>query len=610
MKLSVLLLLLSLSQIGCDTTQSLPVFAIAGEQEQSEKLRLDSDETGRYLLEKPVVVTRADRAFYLQYRGGGSGGAVRILGKERTEIAAKSLPEAKEAVVYLPLERGQIIGGFQLVITPAGRLELLEVGIGEAVSGFKNTGSLLTVGTAVQGLERDGQAVRLAIEAPEEWQIAVVLETSPAFDYGDFRFRESLADLGDGSNLSESAVEPAVAPAAVPAVEAAVEAEAQPANRRTSFLLRLQSGESSATFRHSALPGRHSLFLYRGMVPFAPEALVIEPIGGAALWLESFEINRIPLEAAESHAGLKSGSPQPGPQPGSLQPGHQPGSQPGSLQPLSADPGALLLYDPQSWRQPDYELFAWSRFPQILIMDTATYAVQSRFFKRLAFFVEKRGYRGRMLRNEEFADLHGFNAHDYRAEDLARFFQAAREQLFALNPEEELLKQILLTNGIIRDEGVFSPGRGGILSISRSSYPLLRRHLLTHECAHGLFFSLPEFREASFEAWDRLSKEEKDFWRLFFRWVGYDTDDLYLTVNEYQAYLFQQPRSAVRYYFAVLTSSRLVSTYPGEASWVMELVRSDPDRFTRAFDDLESSLVRIAGVEGGRVIELESAESE
>jgi hypothetical protein len=42
---------------------------------------------------------------------------------------------------------------------------------------------------------------------------------------------------------------------------------------------------------------------------------------------------------------------------------------------------------------------------------------------------------------------------------------------------------------------------------------------------------------------------------------------------------------------------------------VQELIRSDPDRFTRAFDYLETSLVRIAGVEGGRVIELESAES-
>ncbi|MBN2551124.1 MAG: hypothetical protein JXB06_00080, partial [Spirochaetales bacterium] len=109
--------------------------------------------------------------------------------------------------------------------------------------------------------------------------------------------------------------------------------------------------------------------------------------------------------------------------------------------------------------------------------------------------------------------------------------------------------------------------------------------------------------------WDRLSESEKSYWKLLFRWVGYDTEDPYLTVNEYQAYLFQQPREGVRYYFSVLTPSRLVSSYPAEAGWIGELVRSDPERFTRAFDHLEKALVMSSGVEGGRVIELELAEN-
>jgi hypothetical protein len=623
MKLPVLLLLLlSLSLIGCDTRQSLPRFIAAGDRDKSVALRQDSDEPGRYLLKEPVVVARANQAFFLRCRGGGPSAAVRVLGPGDREIAAKTLPRAEEAAVYLPLRRGQIVQGFGLDAPPTARPELVEVGITDAVSGVANSGRLLTVGTTVQYLHRDGRTIRLAIAAPDswplrrpdgssvkvdtkpaggaagaavspsigaqsgsavpqpagsgtpampDWQIAVALETVPPFDHADFRFRESLADLEGGSNLPE------------PSPDVAAEPEA----RRASILLCLKSGDSTASFRHSALSGRHTLFLYHGMVPFTPETLSIEPMGGAAVWLESFEIVRLSADAA--------GGPAAG--------------VPAAVDPLPVDPGALLLYDPQSWRRPDYELFAWSRFPQILIMDTASYTVQSRFFKRLAFFVEKQGFRGRLVTNEDFADLHGFNAHDYRAEDLARFFQQAREELFSLNSEEELLKQILLANGVIRDGGAFSPGKGGILSISRGSYSTLRRHLLTHECAHGLFFSLPEFRQASFEAWDRLPEQEQEFWKLFFRWVGYDTEDPYLTVNEYQAYLFQQPRSGVRYYFADLTPSRLISSYPGQASWVQELIRSDPDRFTRAFDYLETSLVRIAGVEGGRVIELESAES-
>jgi len=617
MKLPVLLLLIVLSLCGCNTRQSLPLFTVNADRDKTLALRTDADEPGRYLLEDQVVITRANRAFFLRYRGGGSDATVRILGRDDREIAAKTLtglPGAEEAAVYLPLQRGQIVWGFwiETVGAPtAARLELLEAGITDAVSGLKNSGQLLTVGTTVQLLHREGRTIRLAIGASDgwplrrpdgssvqavtqhsgvvgarvqadtppsgpqtpAWQITVVLQTAPPPDYADFRFRESLAALEGGSDL--------------------IEPTAEPATGCASILLRLQSGDRSVAFRHSALPGGHTLFLYHGLVPFIPQSLSIEPMGGAAVWLESFQIVRLSAAAAGGPAAS----------------GGTGASNSAALDPLPADPGALLLYNPASWRQPEYELFAWSRFPHILIMDTASYPVQSRFFKRLAFFVEKRGYRGRLVSNEEFAGLHGFNAHDYRAEDLAGFYQEARKQLFALNPEEELLKQILLANGVIRDDGVFCPGKGGILSISRSSYPVLRRHLLTHECAHGLFFSFPEFREASFEAWDRLSEQEQDFWKLFFRWVGYDTEDPYLTVNEYQAYLFQQPRSGVRYYFAVLTASRLISSYPDQASWVQELIRSDPERFTRAFDQLETLLKRIAGLEGGRVIELESIES-
>jgi hypothetical protein len=475
------------------------------------------------------------------------------------------------------------------------------------------------------------------------WQVMIVFETRAAFSHAEFRVGESSAGQSDpsdrrelperadtggdpgreaaGDTRGDPGLEPAgdvggdagVDPSKDAGEDAAPDAsEPERSRKRASVLLRLRSAGKTSSFRHTALSGRHTVYLYSGMVPvaFEPEILEIEALGGGAVWLRSCEAARLPLGRGEGFAGSGEAAGAVNKPDGTGASGEA-GSMPApSVHPLPAGPGAVLLYDPRAWRQPEYELFSWSRFPDILIMDTASYRIQSRFFKRLAFFVEKRGYRGRLVSDREFAGLHGFNAHDYRAEDLARFFQTAREKLFVLNPEEELLKHILLANGIIRDQGTFSPGKGGILSISQSSYPLLRRHLLTHESCHGLFFSLPDFRQASFAAWEGLSQQEKDFWTLFFRWVGYDTDDSYLTVNEYQAYLFQQPRSGVPYYFNVLTASRLTASYPGEASWVRELIRSDPHRFTRDFDSLERSLVRIAGVEGGRIIELGSAEAE
>ena len=64
--------------------------------------------------------------------------------------------------------------------------------------------------------------------------------------------------------------------------------------------------------------------------------------------------------------------------------------------PIPADPADILSYRVESWRNSRYEVFSWDAFPEILIFDTANYAVQDRLFKRLAFFVEKTGFRGRL----------------------------------------------------------------------------------------------------------------------------------------------------------------------------------------------------------------------
>ena len=94
--------------------------------------------------------------------------------------------------------------------------------------------------------------------------------------------------------------------------------------------------------------------------------------------------------------------------------------------PIPSDLGLVGSYYPRSaWRQSDYELFAWNLYPSILIFDMRSYEVQSRFFKRLAFFVEKRGFRGEMLSDAELAARHGWNAHNYRPEDLAGFYNVA-----------------------------------------------------------------------------------------------------------------------------------------------------------------------------------------
>jgi hypothetical protein len=227
-------------------------------------------------------------------------------------------------------------------------------------------------------------------------------------------------------------------------------------------------------------------------------------------------------------------------------------------EPIPLDPALILDYPQASWRQEAYEVFRWESFPSLLIFDTANYAVQDRLLKRLAFFVEKAGYRGRLAGDDEIADQHGWNAHDYRAQDLARFFEAARLQDFPLLPEERELESILLNARIIRraGEGIL-PGEGGIISISRESEGYLRSLFMAHEGFHGIFFIDEDFREFSRRRWEGLNPGARRFILSYFDYQHYDITDEYLVINEFMAHVLQQPVSRAGRYFGETLASRL-----------------------------------------------------
>jgi hypothetical protein len=198
----------------------------------------------------------------------------------------------------------------------------------------------------------------------------------------------------------------------------------------------------------------------------------------------------------------------------------------------------------------------------LLIFDTADYAVQNRLFKRLAFFVEKAGFRGRLAHDAAIAELHGWNAHDYRAEDLARFFQAARELNFPLLAEERELERILLRAGIIKEvNSAIQAGEGGIISISRESPDYLRYRFMAHEGFHGLFFIDEDFRAFTRGRWQQLPSEAKRFLVSFCGFQQYDAADEYLLVNELMAHILQQSVSGASRYFGQTLPAQL------EDSW-------------------------------------------
>jgi len=246
-----------------------------------------------------------------------------------------------------------------------------------------------------------------------------------------------------------------------------------------------------------------------------------------------------------------------------------------SLEPISADPMSVLNYPITSWRDKRYEVFRWDTFPEILIFDTATYDIQDRLLKRLAFFVEKAGFRGRLAQDSEIASLHGWNAHDYRARDLAAFFEAARKSKFPLLPEERELESILLDNGIIKKDAASEiiPGRGAIISLSRESDKTgkaLRPRFMTHEGFHGIYFIDEDFRDFCRRRWEIFPAVARKFLLSFFDFQAYDIKDADLVVNEFMAHVLQQPVSQASWYFGEYQPSRMISTSPWRRSALPE----------------------------------------
>ena len=343
--------------------------------------------------------------------------------------------------------------------------------------------------------------------------------------------------------------------------------------------LRVSTPEDSASFRLFAKEGDHSIYFYSQDLEFAPTEFTVQTN------LPRFQLQQV------SRQRIWRGAADTPP-------------------PIPADMGTILRYRQQAWRRSDWELFSWNLFPSILLFDFRDYQIQAAFLKRLAFFVEKKGSAGTLLSNRVLEPLHGWNAHDYRAQDLAAFFQTAREQSFSLNPEEELLRRILLEQGVIHQvDGEFRPGTGGFISLSQQSSSRLRYIFATHEGYHGLYFASSKYRQAVNEVWTSLSEDERQFWKLFLDWKSYNTEDIYLLENEFQAYLMQQHRSYVDTYFKDYIIPRFLSFYPEYREQADYFLAHYAEHFSHSAQLIEEAAQSLVGISAGDLVCIRESET-
>jgi hypothetical protein len=265
-----------------------------------------------------------------------------------------------------------------------------------------------------------------------------------------------------------------------------------------------------------------------------------------------------------------------------------------------ADLGRILASGPPRSGE-DYVLYRWDALPSVIVLVFRDYGAQDRYLKRLAFFVEKAGYRGKLQPDAVIEPLHGWNAHDYRPEDLAAFFEKARAEDFPLSAEERSLGKLLAEKDLVRESGgKIRPGNGALISASLESAPALRRTLLVHESTHAIFFADEEYRNLVRRTWSSIGEDEKWFWKAYFAWAMYDTGSDYLMANEFQAYLLQQPVSAAREYFTKRKPDELLAKHPELAPKVEAYMEKYAGSFEARAGELEAWLERNYGFTAGR----------
>lgn len=226
--------------------------------------------------------------------------------------------------------------------------------------------------------------------------------------------------------------------------------------------------------------------------------------------------------------------------------------------PLPADPLTAIDWDKADFRSSGYELFRWDAVPGVLIFLFSDYAQQDLMLKRLAFYAEKAGFRGQLASDARISGLHGWNAHDYPASTLARFFSLAESTEFPLGQRELELRGLLEKNGVIkRGNPGWTEGSGAIISVSLESGRALRKRFIAHEAFHGIYFTDPEFRARVKEIWDGVSPELKAYILEFFDFKELDVRDPDLMANEFAAYFLQTPVDGTPGYFSTTVADFL-----------------------------------------------------
>jgi len=189
--------------------------------------------------------------------------------------------------------------------------------------------------------------------------------------------------------------------------------------------------------------------------------------------------------------------------------------------------------------------------PRIFVVLFPDLDSQGAALNRVAALIEKQGLpRDRVLddaaldanirSNGETAATY-YYGHNYRGEDLARFFALADRQGIALNPRERWLREQLEqlpTLGLGPGDVAFI----GVPGLDERVDARMRRAILHHELGHGFFFTHPVFAAHITRVWRyAFTAADRAALTAYLARSGYDPAQEELIVNEAMAYLLFTP---------------------------------------------------------------------
>ena len=185
--------------------------------------------------------------------------------------------------------------------------------------------------------------------------------------------------------------------------------------------------------------------------------------------------------------------------------------------------------------------------PNILVFLFPSLTVQGHMLNRVGAFVEKAGVPhdhvlGDAAMSAAIAAGHDtvesfYYGHDYRAADLARFYDTARADGIGLDHEEMDLHGLLdrahfWSSGAPEAMITLPPAGGDGMDASA------RATILRHEISHGVYFTDPAYAAYVKHFWsDVMTEDQRARIRAFLGSENYDTTNEDLMRNEMQAYL-------------------------------------------------------------------------